>query len=137
MLWKTKKARRKRVLKMTMMRVSRPWIPLVGLGKVLAGVGTLGWLLDAESVEESWSAFLAFLLDEVGVAEAAATAVLVPLVWPFVASTADTSTFASSSTTSGSMGSTYVSSKVDTAIAAATHTTGVSVSINRTITPAK
>ena len=106
---------------------------------VLAGVETLGTLLDAKvapDVEESGSAFLAFLLDAVGVAEAAAMAVLVPLVCPFVAPIAGGMVFASSST-SGSMGSTYVSSKVDTAIAAVTQTTGVSVSIKRTITPAK
>ena len=38
---------------------------------------------------------------------------------------------------SGSVGSTYVSRSVEIAIAAATHTTGVKVSIRRTMTPAK
>src|SRR6266702_4436831 len=48
----------------------------------------------------------------------------------------DASTF-SLSGTSGSVGSIYVSKTLDRATAADTHTIGVSVSISRTITPAK
>ena len=112
-----------RALNTTRPRVSRPKIPR-DLGP--DPEGAMAARMPDPTPGSAAAGFLGFLLDPVSLAAAAAPAAEPPSVGDAAASEA-----------SGSTGSMYVSKSDEKATAAATQTTGVSVSIRRTMTPAK
>lgn len=112
-----------RALNTTRARLSRPKIPR-DLEPVPEGV--MAARRPDATPGSAAAAFLAFLLDPASLGAEEAVVAEVPSV-----------TGAAASETSGSMGSMYVSKSDEKATAAATQTTGVRVSMRRTMTPAK
>lgn len=124
--WKTKNESMPRALMMTARRVSRANIPLfLGVSPFLVGVVAETRSLSALDVDD-WAAAAAAFLDFL---VAPGDDALEPVALE--------SSFFTSSVSSGCVGSMYVSRRDEKATAAETQTTGVKVSMRRTMTPAK